>query len=118
MGPGGPGDRPARPARLRAVTNVGSMPSGTRPPGRLENFAYGLVPVNVGTHRASRTPLVLTYGSSCVVVTRLWRAAPCHPVGVGVGSGRTGCSASRTAGRSAGSGAGTQAAAAGPRPGR
>jgi hypothetical protein len=38
------------------VTNVGSMTTGTRPPGRRENLAYGLVPVNVRTHRASRTP--------------------------------------------------------------
>src|SRR6266536_61197 len=36
----------------------GQYDKGTRPPGRLENLAYGLVPVNVGTHRASRTPSV------------------------------------------------------------
>src|SRR6266511_3119807 len=34
----------------------GQYDKGTRPPGRLENLAYGLVPVNVRTHRASRTP--------------------------------------------------------------
>src|SRR6266536_1510741 len=32
------------------------MPSGTRPPGRRREPAYGLVPVNLRAHRASRTP--------------------------------------------------------------
>jgi hypothetical protein len=55
---GGRGARPARPARVRAATSAGSMPTGTRPPGRRENLAYGLVPVNVRPHRAPRTPSI------------------------------------------------------------
>src|SRR6266536_2329224 len=43
----------------------GQYDKGTRPPGRLENLAYGLVPVNVGTHRASRTPSLMP-GRACV----------------------------------------------------
>src|SRR4029450_11573076 len=38
MAAGGPGERPARPAPLRAATNVGSMTPGTGPPGKLENL--------------------------------------------------------------------------------
>jgi integrase len=34
------------------------MPSGTRPSGRRREPAHGLVPVNVRTHRASRTPSI------------------------------------------------------------
>src|SRR5215207_7321540 len=32
--------------------------TGTRPPGRLRYLAYGLVPVNVRAHEASRTPSI------------------------------------------------------------
>src|SRR6266536_1611428 len=38
------------------------MPSGTRPPGRRREPAYGLVPVNLRAHRASRTPSILGSG--------------------------------------------------------
>jgi hypothetical protein len=34
------------------------MTRGTKPPGRLRHLAYGLVPVNVRAHRASRTPSI------------------------------------------------------------
>src|SRR6266545_2422977 len=62
VGAGGRGERPASQARWRAGRSGGSMPSGTRPPGRLREPAYGLVLVNVRTHRASRTPSVTTTG--------------------------------------------------------
>jgi hypothetical protein len=42
-----------------AATNAGSMTTGTRPPGKREHLAYGLVPVKVRTHRASRTPSLM-----------------------------------------------------------
>jgi hypothetical protein len=37
---------------------AGQYDTGTRPPGGLENLAYGLVPVNVRTPRASRIPSI------------------------------------------------------------
>src|SRR6266511_2548168 len=49
--------RPASPASTGAGRDErGQYDKGTRPPGRRENLAYGLVPVNVRAHRASRTP--------------------------------------------------------------
>src|SRR6266545_8154774 len=59
--PGGRGgSRWARRLTSQVRTSTGSdergqYDNGTRPPGRHENRAYGLVPVNVRTHRASRT---------------------------------------------------------------
>jgi hypothetical protein len=60
--PGGrDGSRWARRAASQASASAGSddrgpYDTGTRPPGRREKLAYGLVPVNVRPHRASRTP--------------------------------------------------------------
>jgi hypothetical protein len=57
VGAGGPSDRPASQAPWRAARNAGSMT--TRGPdlhGRLRHLAHDLVPINVRTHRASRTP--------------------------------------------------------------
>jgi hypothetical protein len=55
------GARSARRPAIQASTAAGSdergqSDKGTRPPGRRQHPADGLVPVNVGTHRASRTP--------------------------------------------------------------
>jgi hypothetical protein len=46
---GGPGERPAKPARPRAATSVGSMTTATRPPGTRATPCFWLDPVNIRT---------------------------------------------------------------------
>jgi hypothetical protein len=54
--------RPASQVRTLAGSEERGQYDGTgaRPPGRREQLAYGLVPVNVRTHGASRTPSMLS----------------------------------------------------------
>src|SRR6266487_4948753 len=72
MGPGGRGDRPARPGRVRAARSAGSMTRGPDLQAGVRYLAYGLVPVNVGTHRASRTPS-MTAGRPRAHIAGPWR---------------------------------------------